>query len=806
MTTDSMARPFLNRIFSPIGGLVLVVALTPAAVLGQSSPEVRQAALAAATKKVAEAEAETQKLDAELAVAANQQKVLDDARADALASHQRRQRVLQAAEADLQRLGRRFPPDKQAIARAEAAVNAHRSTLQALAEGYERAEAAFNQGGARVSALGSSKQNAEQALADALNEQIAAPVALGEDEDEYAPPYLTEVKAYSASGLVYHRRWVAKEPEVDNRIAVMQAFANSLPKLRAQREAEVLQWIAQTEAAVKVTESSMDAYRSAVNFEAGVRATVDAVDSAQTIALDTFTTGGAGGVISVLNESFKAYENYAQIGERYGIDRLGAFSAGREYRAQTSEDLFALGQERYLTEQMELARKKTTPAPASKTLAENRAEMGNAARARRPSFSDTPQAQAAGIAAEISAGQVLRQQFPSVGDVHVDVLVTDLKKQAASNVWDIATGSLDLEPDNLDDMYQYLVDRTRGTAADRAVKTRQFLTSARGNFFGSLAMDEVLAPLKDAALKAATRQRLEAYSKYVNDWAYQVWLENEVIWTARDALLIRRTHIGALQELERQIRIKKRDLAKERELKPVKNGIFDDSEQARLELRFSRPVILTRVTVADRVVSGSSRGATWTGTVDLAGLPKYSEIRVDAHSPEPKFQLDNPYSVAYWSPDDGRWKGYTGEVDDHHSLAVEHLDSGVRPDTLQAGATGITVVVADVFGPQGIRVIPAPGVLIQVVDADGLVKVKASTGNTFEGEFLALAPGAYNLRLDIGDYKPSLPVGCDQGYVREFTIRAGQRLNFSARVYSAVVDANGTSVGTVAGDCIVLRQ
>jgi hypothetical protein len=116
--------------------------------------------------------------------------------------------------------------------------------------------------------------------------------------------------------------------------------------------------------------------------------------------------------------------------------------------------------------------------------------------------------------------------------------------------------------------------------------------------------------------------------------------------------------------------------------------------------------------------------------------------------------------------------------------------------------TGITVAVADVFGAVGLRVIPAPGVFIRVLDASGAEVATASTGDAIDADFINLAPGRYTLRLDIGDYEPALPPQCTDGYVTTFELSAGMQKRFAARVYSTTVADNGQSVGTASGECI----
>jgi hypothetical protein len=140
------------------------------------------------------------------------------------------------------------------------------------------------------------------------------------------------------------------------------------------------------------------------------------------------------------------------------------------------------------------------------------------------------------------------------------------------------------------------------------------------------------------------------------------------------------------------------------------------------------------------------------------------------------------------------------EAKANHCPPVSQPDSGsASPDT------GITVAVADVFGAAGLRIIPAPGVVIHVLDANGATVATASTGDAMDTDFIGLAPGRYTLRLDIGDYEPALPPQCTDGYVTTFDLSAGTKKHFAARVYSATVADNGQSVSTTSGECITER-
>ncbi len=80
-----------------------------------------------------------------------------------------------------------------------------------------------------------------------------------------------------------------------------------------------------------------------------------------------------------------------------------------------------------------------------------------------------------------------------------------------------------------------------------------------------------------------------------------------------------------------------------------------------------------------------------------------------------------------------------------------------------------------------------------------------TSGNQFMADFMPLNLATYTLRLDIGKYESALPPECTKGYVREFKLKKGDRLQFTASVYMASKAINGTTVGTVIGECAKLK-
>lgn len=123
------------------------------------------------------------------------------------------------------------------------------------------------------------------------------------------------------------------------------------------------------------------------------------------------------------------------------------------------------------------------------------------------------------------------------------------------------------------------------------------------------------------------------------------------------------------------------------------------------------------------------------------------------------------------------------------------------------GASQIQFVMADAFGDDGLRVIPAPGVELTITERDSgdTVAVAISPAN-FEGVMLSLNVGHYIATLDIGDFLPALPPSCEQGYFREFDVETGQDLKLSAVVYSANSSDSGTSIAPLTSDCINIQE
>jgi hypothetical protein len=255
----------------------------------------------------------------------------------------------------------------------------------------------------------------------------------------------------------------------------------------------------------------------------------------------------------------------------------------------------------------------------------------------------------------------------------------------------------------------------------------------------------------------------------------------------------------ATRELDRLRGIEGSDRKRSRAQDWPVNTTLDSDTDYGIELVFSSPVEVASVTI-DGVpvgVRATGDGSIWTGGFNTAQMSGEAQLLVEAHDRlVEQHRLANPHMVPTWSTTTNTFPDYTPVTDHYHRLQI--LQS--------AGDTGITVGIADVFGVEGLRVLPTTGIRILVFDEDGEEVAMTTTANQLKADFIALKPATYTLRLDIGAYKPALPPGCTQGYVRTFELRKADRLQFTASVYAATEATNGTTVGTVVGECIRLQD
>ena len=92
-------------------------------------------------------------------------------------------------------------------------------------------------------------------------------------------------------------------------------------------------------------------------------------------------------------------------------------------------------------------------------------------------------------------------------------------------------------------------------------------------------------------------------------------------------------------------------------------------------------------------------------------------------------------------------------------LAPEPSDSASEQaaggGSQRGGTTGITVSVGGCLRPRGVSQGAYAGVAVIVLDQHGNTATRATMQNEIDSDFIALTPGRYVLRLDIGKVRSS---------------------------------------------------
>lgn len=600
------------------------------------------------------------------------------------------------------------------------------------------------------------------------------------------PPHLEQVKVYSGSRLVYHGVWEPKSDDLMRRIAVHEAILEGLPAVQDAQLRDLNAAIDKAVAAIAASDAALKRYVVAVDVEAKRRRALNLADIGQTMLRDTATGGYVGLAISSVNELVKAHRPGGSIDadrEYWNVNRLPGLSAATQHSVDTADRLRLLGVQRAYVQELEAAQK---PVPGG--------ELDSAAVAK-------------------AAKQAVLEPGDTMADVllpYAEAYLTD----SAKEVTKIAARQGLERFGNRDNaaVRRALTDLSGGRFENRAAGFVSAMGRVHESFAGGVAIDAAIAGIKDEALKALTKQRINVYREYVGTWVEQVWLENEVVSISQDYWTTRRAAVEAQRQIKNLKRILNGEIDGRRVLKPAVDRILSGEGTFRLELLFSEQVDVDSVTIDDTVVTGRRVAPLqWVGTFRLDGLRETPTLHVSAHDALTGHILANPHSAPYWT-DDGRLEGYFPVIDHYHHLRVlapdpsdsVSRDGGARP-AQSAGASGITVSVADVFGPEGFRKQPTPGVGVIVLDTRGGTVARTTMGKKIAGDFVALSPGSYVLRLDVGKYEPALPRHCTDGYVRAFELTPGEKLSFAASVYTTRVADDGRSIGTVSGDCITLR-
>lgn len=120
--------------------------------------------------------------------------------------------------------------------------------------------------------------------------------------------------------------------------------------------------------------------------------------------------------------------------------------------------------------------------------------------------------------------------------------------------------------------------------------------------------------------------------------------------------------------------------------------------------------------------------------------------------------------------------------------------------------TGIYFAVADVFGPEGRRIIGAPGLKISVLDDLGEVIEETETTDSTDHIFIKLGQGDYTLKMDIGTYKPVYESTCGQIYEQSFTIEPKDKLRFTATVLMSRASSENRLSTSAGPDPQCIRQ
>lgn len=153
------------------------------------------------------------------------------------------------------------------------------------------------------------------------------------------------------------------------------------------------------------------------------------------------------------------------------------------------------------------------------------------------------------------------------------------------------------------------------------------------------------------------------------------------------------------------------------------------------------------------------------------------------------FAIPNGLSVE--SPPDG-YDYFQSSPDRTHIL----------PEIAAPGG-GIYLSVIDMFGKEGLRILPAPDLHVTIHNEEGKIVAEEKTPKMPEPLFIELSDGTYKLTLETGRYFPVPAVSCDSVYELEFKLEKNKRRAFGAKVKLADVADNGTSLGSQPGDCIV---
>lgn len=594
-------------------------------------------------------------------------------------------------------------------------------------------------------------QQAQDHLAQAITAQTAAREALAQAHSADHPPYLKEVRVSRGTSGLYLGRWQPKANDLSERIELQRAILEHFPEMLSQRQRELQTAIDDTRAAVAATDKAMEAYLKAVADDVDVRITSDIASSVGAIGQDALLGGGhLGAAIAALDELYKLSRpggTYDQISGYWDLERLPGLSHGQAIRDANTQALD------------EVAMSRESILRAESVLEGNSTDTRLVANE---------------VAAVTDPGGDLIQALSAT-------LLADLRKLVANE------GA------------SRLIDHIRATTPEQVEARKETVKVKIAQIAAGLVLDVATTTGKEAARTRSTDARIAAYRAYLECWMHQVILENEAIRASWNYWAMRQGQLDTLVEIDALIARRARSGADE-QMPDVSSLPLKEGLEYTLRLTFSKAVTVSSVTIDDRAVAVTGTGADWQGSFSAGGMHTRAPLVVEAIDIA-GYRLHSPYRFPRWSERLERYD-YVARPDHYHAFTIE----SAAQERTEDSRTGISVGVADVFGESGLRVQPAPGVEVIVLDRQGHTVASTLMQQSFNSSFVELSPGEYRLRLDIGEYQPALPGHCTDGYVRDFELSERQHLTFAASVYSATMaGGTGTAISTNSGDCITLK-
>lgn len=216
------------------------------------------------------------------------------------------------------------------------------------------------------------------------------------------------------------------------------------------------------------------------------------------------------------------------------------------------------------------------------------------------------------------------------------------------------------------------------SAISGSVKRKLFSRSAYKGYARSL----VLSALNKAVLSRIEEQRLILLADVNSAYDNSKWTVNRVIaerMFLNQAVEHKEMLIAEREDLRRLLAAQKGDRFV---LEPKPNGVLGGRDKFELWLTFSRPVIVSEVTIHDKQialdpsVSGGQASKVWKGVFDLEDLAELSRVVVEAKDDVSGKRLADPRRPPRWDADRGRFERYTEKPDRHHRLRLLPIEDG----------------------------------------------------------------------------------------------------------------------------------